>query len=133
MTWLSNNWIWIAFGVGMLTMHLFGHSHRHSHGRHSHQSGRPDPDPVRQPDAKARAERPSSGVRLVATGSGNGRDASLTAKDISGITSIVRPTSLDDAASSNPTDHATMALLPPQVAGAIGTAADRPQFQTIAT
>ena len=105
MTWLSNNWIWIAFGVGMLAMHLFGHSHRHSHGRHSHQNGRPHPDTVRQPDPTARAERPDSGVRLVATGPGQGRDAPpAIANDMRVPISAVKPTSLDDAPPSNPRD-----------------------------
>jgi hypothetical protein len=25
MQWLGNNWIWIAFGVGIIAMHMFGH------------------------------------------------------------------------------------------------------------
>ncbi|PZO47560.1 MAG: hypothetical protein DCF16_17545 [Alphaproteobacteria bacterium] len=36
MNWLANNWIWIAFAVAMVAMHLFGHGHGgHRHGGRS--------------------------------------------------------------------------------------------------
>lgn len=25
MNWLTENWIWVLFGVGFIAMHLFGH------------------------------------------------------------------------------------------------------------
>lgn len=36
MTWLTENWIWVLFGVAFVAMHLFGHGccgggHGHSH------------------------------------------------------------------------------------------------------
>ena len=41
MDWIGNSWIWLAFLVGMIAMHLFGHrGHRHGSG---HGDG-PDPD-----------------------------------------------------------------------------------------
>ncbi|MCB1740432.1 MAG: DUF2933 domain-containing protein [Burkholderiaceae bacterium] len=31
MDWLTENWIWVIFGVAFIAMHLFGHG---GHGRH---------------------------------------------------------------------------------------------------
>ncbi len=32
MNWLSQNWVWLLFGVGMIAMHLFGHGGHGGHG-----------------------------------------------------------------------------------------------------
>ena len=40
MSWISNNWIWIVFAVGMIAMHLFGHR---GHSRGSKASDAHDP------------------------------------------------------------------------------------------
>ncbi len=32
MTWLSQNWIWIVFGVAFVAMHMFGHGGHGGHG-----------------------------------------------------------------------------------------------------
>ena len=32
MDWLLSNWIWVAFGIAMIAMHMFGHG---GHGGHS--------------------------------------------------------------------------------------------------
>ena len=42
MEWLANNWIWIAFAVGILAMHLFGHSGHGGHGGRSRHGGHDD-------------------------------------------------------------------------------------------
>ena len=35
MEWLSQNWVWILFAVGMIAMHMFGHGGHGGHGGHS--------------------------------------------------------------------------------------------------
>ena len=42
MQWLGSNWIWIAFVVGMLAMHLFGHGGHGGYGHKSRQGGHDD-------------------------------------------------------------------------------------------
>ena len=42
MEWLANNWIWIAFAVGMLAMHLFGHSGHGGYGGRSRHGSHDD-------------------------------------------------------------------------------------------
>jgi hypothetical protein len=46
MDWLSQNWIWVIFGVAFVAMHMFGHGghggHGHGHGGHADPSARPE-------------------------------------------------------------------------------------------
>lgn len=44
MTWLSENWIWVLFGVAFVAMHLFGHGGHGSHVNHRRSAG-DDPAP----------------------------------------------------------------------------------------
>lgn len=44
MIWLSENWIWVLFGVAFVAMHLFGHGGHGGHG--SHGNGHRSPDDV---------------------------------------------------------------------------------------
>ena len=32
MEWISQNWVWVLFAVGMIAMHLFGHGGHGGHG-----------------------------------------------------------------------------------------------------
>ena len=32
MDWLSENWIWVIFGVAFIAMHMFGHGGHRGHG-----------------------------------------------------------------------------------------------------
>ena len=32
MEWLSQNWVWVLFFVGMIAMHMFGHGGHGGHG-----------------------------------------------------------------------------------------------------
>jgi len=34
MAWLTENWIWVVFGVAFIAMHLFGHGGHGGHGGH---------------------------------------------------------------------------------------------------
>ena len=36
MAWLTENWIWVLFGLGFIAIHLFGHG---GHGGHGGQGG----------------------------------------------------------------------------------------------
>lgn len=56
MEWLSQNWIWVLFGVGMIAMHMFGHG---GHGGHG---GRGEQEAAGQ-DGKRRASGQGSGHR----------------------------------------------------------------------
>ena len=38
MEWLSQNWIWVLFFVGMIAMHLFGHGGHGGHGSNHNES-----------------------------------------------------------------------------------------------
>jgi len=47
MQWVIDNWIWIALGVGMIALHMFGHGGHGGH-RKSHRKGsqtNPDSEP----------------------------------------------------------------------------------------
>ncbi len=54
MNWLSENWIWVLFGVAFFGIHMFGHGGHGGHGGHRsrgdpkdaaiwHKCGRPHP------------------------------------------------------------------------------------------
>ena len=32
MDWITQNWVWVLFAVGMIVMHMFGHSGHGGHG-----------------------------------------------------------------------------------------------------
>jgi hypothetical protein len=34
MEWISQNWVWVLFAVGMIAMHLFGHGGHGGHAGH---------------------------------------------------------------------------------------------------
>jgi hypothetical protein len=36
MEWLSQNWVWVLFGVGFIAMHVFGHGGHGGHGGSGH-------------------------------------------------------------------------------------------------
>ena len=61
MDWLSSNWIWIAFGVAMIAMHMFGHG---GHGGHNRQTerdpGRANDTPGAPPTAHAGTTAPKA-------------------------------------------------------------------------
>lgn len=40
MEWISQNWVWVLFSVGMIAMHMFGHG---GHGGHGGNQSNPDP------------------------------------------------------------------------------------------
>ncbi len=48
MDWLSSNWIWIAFGIAMIAMHMFGHGGHGGRGGHT-SNDRRDPNPSNEP------------------------------------------------------------------------------------
>lgn len=56
MAWLSENWVWVLFGVGMIAMHMFGHG---GHGGHG--GGGRDEEPPAGKDGKQGASEPRSG------------------------------------------------------------------------
>lgn len=39
MTWLTENWIWVLFGLAFVAMHLFGHGCHGGHGGHGSGTG----------------------------------------------------------------------------------------------
>lgn len=51
MDWLSENWIWVIFGVAFIAMHMFGHGghggHGGRHGGHGGTRGAKRPDDER--------------------------------------------------------------------------------------
>lgn len=49
MEWLSENWVWVLFAVGMIAMHMFGHGGHGGHGGHRG-SGRDDARPAGRND-----------------------------------------------------------------------------------
>jgi hypothetical protein len=66
MTWLTQNWIWILFGVAFVAMHMFGHGGHGGHRGHgSENDRRPDPGDA-QP---ARTEGARSGEPPVSSSS----------------------------------------------------------------
>ncbi len=46
MDWLSQNWIWVIFGVAFVAMHMFGHGGHGGHGGHADHRGHSSPNPV---------------------------------------------------------------------------------------
>ena len=48
MDWLFSNWIWIAFGIAMVAMHMFGHGGHGGHRGHTRNDQR-DPKPSNEP------------------------------------------------------------------------------------
>ena len=59
MQWLSQNWVWILFAVGMIAMHMFGHGGHGGHGgeRDGDQRG---PKPANK-DGEQRTSQQGSG------------------------------------------------------------------------
>lgn len=55
MEWLSQNWVWILFAVGMIAMHMFGHGGHGGHGGHS--GGRTDSKPKRKDSEQRTSEQ----------------------------------------------------------------------------
>lgn len=49
MTWLTENWIWVLFGLAFVAMHLFGHG---GHGGHG--------DPKNAPTEPTEGSRPTA-------------------------------------------------------------------------
>jgi len=58
MQWITENWLLLLFGGGMLAMHLFGHGHGHKRGHKGGDHAAPEKpsDDTEQPDP-ATAER----------------------------------------------------------------------------
>lgn len=52
MEWLLSNWIWIAFGIGMIAMHMFGHGRHGGHGGHGSHNRHMQRDPQRTNETK---------------------------------------------------------------------------------
>ncbi len=50
MNWLSENWIWVLFGLAFIAMHIFGHGGHAGHGGHgSPRSGGDSKDSATEP------------------------------------------------------------------------------------
>lgn len=68
MAWLTENWIWVLFGVAFIAMHLFGHGGHRGHGGRGggcghggHGSGGAgDGDPNKTADERAKGEPPGA-------------------------------------------------------------------------
>ena len=45
MEWVSQNWVWVLFAVGMIAMHLFGHGSHGGHGGHCGPGGQRHGEP----------------------------------------------------------------------------------------
>lgn len=72
MAWLTENWIWVLFGVAFIAMHLFGHGGHRGHGGRGggcghggHGSGGVgdgdgDGDPNKTADERAKGEPPGA-------------------------------------------------------------------------
>ena len=56
MAWLTENWIWVLFGVAFIAMHLFGHGGHGGHGS----SGGGNGDPNKAPTKQASGTTPSA-------------------------------------------------------------------------
>jgi hypothetical protein len=41
MTWLTENWIWVLFGVAFVAMHFSGHGCHGGHGGHGTDKSKP--------------------------------------------------------------------------------------------
>ena len=48
MAWLTENWIWVLFGVAFVAMHLFGHGGHGGHGSSGGGNGNPNKAPTKQ-------------------------------------------------------------------------------------
>lgn len=60
MAWLTENWIWVVFGIAFIAMHLFGHGgHGGGHGGCG-PSRDSDGNPNKAGDKPARSTTPSS-------------------------------------------------------------------------
>jgi len=65
MTWLTENWIWLLFGVAFIAMHLFGHGGHGGrgggcgHGGHSSGAGG-DGDPGKAAAKQAKTNPPGA-------------------------------------------------------------------------
>ena len=105
MTWLSNNWIWIAFGVGMLAMHLFGHRHGQGRGSCSHDRVRRDPDAGREPTTAEQVNSTDGSPKLLSTEHNQNGNAQTIAKDPRASISIVRQTEHGDNRPSDAPGH----------------------------
>ena len=57
MQWLSQNWVWVLFFVGMIAMHMFGHGGHGGHRGHGDGSGSGSNDP--KPESKDGVQRTS--------------------------------------------------------------------------
>lgn len=65
MAWLTENWIWVLFGVAFIAMHLFGHGGHGGHGggcgHGGHGSGGAgDDDPGKTTDERAKGRPPGA-------------------------------------------------------------------------
>lgn len=67
MAWLTENWIWVAFGIAFVAMHLFGHGGHgghggqgRGHGGHGHSCGG-DGSPDKAGGRQAEGNTPGSG------------------------------------------------------------------------
>ena len=58
MEWISQNWVWVLFAVGMIAMHLFGHGGHGGHGGNDDRQN--DVNPERK-DVGHGASEPRSG------------------------------------------------------------------------
>jgi len=63
MEWLSQNWVWVLFAVGMIAMHMFGHGGHGGHGAHRGHGGGSDHDDAKPAtnDSVQRAPEKRSG------------------------------------------------------------------------
>ncbi len=50
MDWLSQNWIWVIFGVAFVAMHMFGHGGHGGHAGHGGHGDRGKPGPADRPE-----------------------------------------------------------------------------------
>ena len=58
MEWISQNWVWVLFAVGMIAMHLFGHGGHGGHGEHGgHGAGQSDAKPASKDSRQSAAEQ----------------------------------------------------------------------------
>ncbi len=57
MNWLSENWIWVLFGVAFIAMHMFGHGGHGGHAGHGGHGGKRS-----RGDPKDSAIEPTDGV-----------------------------------------------------------------------
>jgi hypothetical protein len=60
MSWLTENWIWVLFGVAFIAMHLFGHG---GHGGHGSSPGDGNPNNT--------AAKQAGGIKPTSEGGGH--------------------------------------------------------------